>query len=57
MYKFQKYGTLYWYNGVPVYMGGKLITKNRMAFWWPINWVVVIVTAPYIIYKVLTDKS
>jgi len=57
MYKFEKYGTLWWYNGLPVYMGDKLITKSRMVFWWPVNWLVVIITAPYIVYKALTNKT
>ena len=49
MYKFERYGTLWWYKGLPIYAGGKLITKKRMVLWWPLNWVFVIVVFPYLL--------
>ncbi len=50
MYRFRKYGTLRWYNGIPVYVGGRLVTKTRLALWWPVNWVVLTIVVPYALF-------
>jgi hypothetical protein len=41
MLKFQKFGTLWWYNGLPVYAGGRLLTRRHLCWWWPVNWIAV----------------
>lgn len=56
MYEFGRFGTLWWYNGMKVRAGGHLITKNHLAWWWPINWIALLVAAPILIAKWLLKK-
>ena len=56
MYKFQKYGTLMYYNGLPVYVGNRCITDRKLVWWWPVNWVVVTLAMPIVIYRILKDR-
>lgn len=55
--RFQKYGTLWSYNGIPVYVGNKLVTKRRMCWWWPVNWVALLIVAPVIAWRVVRKQQ
>lgn len=52
MYKFERYGILMWYNGIPIYAGPHLITKRKVVWWWPINWLAVM----YVIFLMTKAK-
>lgn len=47
-----KFLTLWKYKGIPVYIGSSLITPRSLAWWWPINWVALMVGLPIAIYRV-----
>lgn len=49
--RFHRFGTLWSYNGIPLYIGGKCITNSRMAWWWPVNWIAVACFLPYALFK------
>lgn len=51
VYKFEKYGLLLRYHGVPVYVGGHLMTKRDIVWWWPLNWVAFIAAFIILIFK------
>ena len=57
MCKLGKYGSLWWYNGIPVYVGKILITHRELVKWYPWNWVLFILALPIIIYKLTTKES
>jgi len=46
MYRFEKYGCLFKYNGIPLYVGNYCITKRKIVWWFPWNWIIVIVALP-----------
>lgn len=50
VFKFHRFGTLWEYNGIPVYVGSKCITRNWLVWWWPINWLMTLLLSPYLIY-------
>lgn len=54
--KWQKYGSLWSYSGIPVYIGGRLITKSRMVWWWPWNWVVIAAALPFVVWRMLRKR-
>lgn len=60
MYRFEKFGTLWFYRGIPVYAGDKCVTHKRLAYWWPVNWlafVIVIVALPFIEFKMAQRRK
>ncbi len=57
MYKFEKYGCLFKYDGIPVYIGSTLITKRHFVKWYPWSWVLFILFLPKIIYKLTTKQT
>lgn len=42
---FGKYFCLFRHVGIPVYAGSQLLSPSRIVWWWPINWVVMLVVA------------
>lgn len=53
-YHFQKWGSLWWRDGLPMFVGGKEITPHGYVWWYPWNWVLFValllttaVVAPY----------
>jgi len=58
IYQFGKVGTLFKYKGISVFIGGKRTTDlPKLAWWWPINWILTIVALPLILYKVLIKRE
>lgn len=53
---FGKFLTLWRYNGIPVCIGSKLITPRRLVWWWPVNWVAVVVALPVAIWNTCKHK-
>jgi len=51
MYKFEKYGALMKYNGIPVYIGNKCITERTFAWWWPLNWILILIALPIAFWR------
>lgn len=55
MYEFTKYGCLVKHNGIPMYAGDQLISKFNIVWWWPWNWVVILLSLPYAIMYTMRD--
>jgi hypothetical protein len=56
MYKFEKYGTLMRYDGIPLYIGNRLLTKRWFVWWWPINWIAIVVFLIPAIYLTIRNR-
>lgn len=56
-YRFHKWGSLWWSDGLPVYIGGKEITPHGWVWWFPWNWVLfvalLLITAVMVPYRKL----
>lgn len=55
--RFEKYLTLFSYNGIPVYVGDKCITRRSMVWWWPINWLAVVVGTPVALWRLYRRRK
>jgi hypothetical protein len=46
---------LFWKeNGMPVFVGSKRLSRRRLVWWMPVNWLVVLVCvllAPFNVYR------
>lgn len=54
--RFEKYGTLWRYHGIPVYIGGKCITPRSICWWWPVNWLAVLSLIPLAIWRLVRKE-
>lgn len=52
-YEWMRFGTLRKHIGIPMYAGDVLITPWSFVWWWPINWLAVIVSLPVAAWRVL----
>lgn len=44
------------HNGLPLYAGDRLISKWSIVWWWPPNWVWLLIRIPLGVYDYLRDK-
>jgi hypothetical protein len=52
-YEFKKWGVLFWYKGLPIYIGTKCITPHGFVWWWPWNWIACLVATPFLIPEII----
>ncbi len=45
------------HKGIPIYCGERLITPHSIVFWWPPNWVWLLLLMPSGILKILKNKT
>ena len=57
MYKFEKYGLLMWHNGIPLYIGDRLVPQCKFVLWWPGNWIIIPIVAAIFLVKELVNKK
>lgn len=41
-YHFHKWGSLWWRDGLPMFVGGTEITPHGYVWWFPWNWVLFV---------------
>ena len=46
-----------WHNGIPLYIGDRLITKSKFVLWWPGNWIIIPIVAAIFLVKELVNKK
>lgn len=56
MYKFEKYGFLMEYVGIPVYVGNTCISPKNIVWWFPWNWFLILCASPVALYRALLVK-
>lgn len=57
IYRFEKFGTLIKYKGIPIYIGSRCVTQRHFVWWWPINWVVIPIGAVIVLTKAWAAKG
>lgn len=53
MYRFEKYGSLWKYNGIPMYAGSLCISPRKMVWWFPWNWILVLFALPLAVCRAI----
>ncbi|MGG7581715.1 hypothetical protein [Rhizobium sp. Nf11,1] len=50
-YKFARWGSLLQRRGITIRLRNAVINDWELCIWWPWNWALILITAPYTLYK------
>jgi len=51
IYKFKKFGMLVKYYGLPTFLSERPITDCAIVWWFPWNWVLIVIATPVVIFR------